>query len=334
MGQAPVILALALLFVPSLAKALEASQSGVSVDFRDCAKNPVGRSVFFSALALELPPAEHGPTEIDVSLACDDIAEIRIRVGAVERARAVSFDDVPSDQRARALALVVAELFRSAADEIGGTTHNDAAAAGTTPGAAAAVKAGKATPPPAAANRGAPPVVAAESGSASAARVSSAARGLRAVMGASLRVVPHGPLWGLDGGIEHGPLCAQAEVWLARSVVERGSITSGIAALRAGPRLAFLRAGRVTSAFGVSVGGGVTWSVGASTIPGTFVQEVLKPYVDARLELMTSIDVSEQLKPDISLFAGRASGINAESDGQIEQSTGGWFAGLRLGAAL
>jgi hypothetical protein len=67
-------------------------------------------------------------------------------------------------------------------------------------------------------------------------------------------------------------------------------------------------------------------------LPGTSVKEILEPYFDARLELAARYGAAPRFEPELTLFAGRAAGIQATSQAKVEQATGGWFAGLGLGA--
>ena len=84
----------------------------------DCADEPLGKVAFLRALALELGRAQlrEGNTDsaqIVVSYQCDGSARVRLRMaGDLERERELRLDDVAQRERARTLALAVAELGR------------------------------------------------------------------------------------------------------------------------------------------------------------------------------------------------------------------------------
>lgn len=308
---------------------------GVAVSFRDCASEPVGTNSFLAALALELDlralprdGAVAAAPEIDVDWRCEEGARIRIRLQGRNLERVVGFADVPQRQRARALALVVAELFR--ADEVNGSgRESNAAPLSASSGAG---RPGRTVLPlqysaeNAALDEG-------EAVSHDATRERANAT-LRFRLAALTRA--SSPLgaehWGAAFGAERRGLRLQLEFLLARSNVARGSLSTGVSALRIAESTQLVQFGPLALRVGASVACGVTWAVGHSEVPGTIVRDVLQPYADAQLEFATRFPFVGRFEPELMFVGGPALGIRALADSRRAQATGGWGGGMAVGA--
>lgn len=284
-----------------------------SVGFRDCATDSIGEASFLQALALELDVRSLRGNDrsqdprIDVHFYCDASALIRIGRNADAIERRVRFDDVSRPQRARAVALVVAELFRTQGAAL-------AAAEASAPAESAMPRA-----------EGDP------TRDAGPAELGGARPLFRIGVAARAAVAGPGSLFGGNVGANLGFLYLQGDLLLARRTVPSGTIVSGVAALRAGRTFALVRPRPFELRGGASLAAGGTWAVGDSRAAGTIAEEVVLPYVDFRLEVVGCLRASPAFAPDVVLYAGRAAGILARADSQETQATGGWFAGAEVG---
>lgn len=312
MGRHALIAAAAISLIARSALA-EGSALRPSVGFRDCATDSIGEASFLQALALELDVRSLRANErdqdarIDVHFYCDASALIRIGRNADAIERRVRFDDVSRPQRARAVALVVAELFRTQGAAFS-TAEASAPAVSTTP----QLDRDRARDARTAAAGGARPLF----------RVGAAAR---AAVGGP------GNLFGGNVGANFGFIYLQGDLLLGRRTVRSGTIGSGVAALRAGRTFALVPPRRLELRGGASLAAGGTWAVGDSRDARTIAQEVILPYVDFRLEVVGCLRASPAFEPDVVLYAGRAAGILARADSQETHATGGWFAGAEVG---
>ena len=125
-----------------------------------------------------------------------------------------------------------------------------------------------------------------------------------------------------------------AEALFSRETRARGAISSGVVALRVARGVPFVRGGPFELQAALSAAIGATWAVGQSEVVGTVVRDVLMPYGDARLGLLTVVHADTNLEPELELYAGRAAGILARADGEPTQATGGWFAGVEAGLSF
>jgi hypothetical protein len=345
------------------APAWSAEPSEDSVVFHDSESDPLGESAFLRALGHELGvdlvrPNGGSPPDIEVRFRCDSRAIIRIRLanGSVERT--VRFADVAKRERARALALVVAELARSSSQngapsdssspEPSDGEGNSSARPGEPNDAAARPNAEpkeaparpNAEPKEAAARPNAEPKEAApplpaepkDTGPSETSPKSTRSSRFRAGVTARAALGNSAKHFGVDLGLDLPLFRIQGETLFARESRARGSITSGIAALRLGHDVRFAHAGMLSAQAGLSVAAGATWAVGQSEVPWSVVRDVLMPYFDARFEATALWQVSAHFEPYLELYTGRAAGIVATADGETTQSTGGWFAGIDLGS--
>lgn len=351
MGKHSLSVALAALLAAGTARGASSVDAPVSVAFQDCEPDPLGDVAFLLALGVELDQNpmrdrdDDSPAPIDVQFRCDGVALIRIRLDGASTERAVRFDDVSRAERPRALALVVAELYRSVqAARLAAGAASDSRAAGSSAGGQVqeSLPAVEARPTSKSAPR-TPPLPVGPSGATESADggVRDSEPGLsrwqraRPRVSAGMRSVLDGGLhYGVGLGVELPLLRLQAEALFARTTRARGTISSGIAAARAGHQLRLISDGALDLHAVVSAALGATWATGESRVVGTIVREVLIPYADARFGLAAALPRFPALHPDLELYGGRAAGILARADGEPTQATGGWFAGLELGASF
>jgi hypothetical protein len=358
-GKQPLIALLATLLVASVARAAEPMRGPVEVAFQDCDTDPIGEPSFLQALGLELdqdldkysprPGAEASSPKIDVKFRCDGLALIRIQLEGNSSQRRVRFSDVARAERARALALVVAELYRS------GSQGNPPPAEGSDKAfpesgdtASAAKPPEKPAAPEVSAQASAPPPGlprASSNGSANAppdAGVDAQEHGARSKTRPRVRVAATlrtslgevGTHYGGSLGLDFHLFRLAAETLFSRETRSRGAISSGVAAVRVARGLTFAHAGPFELEATLSAAIGATWAVGHSDVVGTVVRDVLMPYGDARLGLLTVVHADSELEPEMELYAGRAAGILARADGESTQATGGWFAGVEAGISF
>jgi hypothetical protein len=368
-----------------------ASDSGtqgevLSVAFRDCESEPLGKQAFVKALALELGrrqlrEASLESAGITVSYRCDGVARVRVVLGAIDVDREVRVDDVTSRERARALALAVAELTRGGesatkapvtADKpstndksvtsdkpVTGdkSASTDKAApngsSGSAPPAAASAEAKEPAGSAKAAKTGkrsAPEVRRAPKQEASgehsapdergedAASASNAAgrRELSVLAAAAARLNLDVSSWSYGGavGIDYANNEVSLEGFGAKTHVARGTISTGLAAVRVARALPLLHIYAVELGVSASAAGGVNWALGNSTLVNTHVRDVLMPYADAKLSLWATTRTHRAFTPKLEVYAGRAAGIVANADGASATAVGGWFSGCEVGLWL
>jgi hypothetical protein len=337
--------------------AAENARAPLDVAFQDCDSEPIGEPAFFQALGLELDQelevhsprsGAEGPTpNIDVKFRCDGLALIRIQLETSSTQRRVRFSDVAKAERARALALVVAELYRSGSQSPSPADSNDrafpdpaeAAPAAKAPDAAAAVENASppSAPPKRAATNGndATPSAPSDAGVAGRApkRPSTRPR-IRAAATLRTSIAEEGTHYGGGLGVDFHFLRLGAETLFSRETRARGAISTGIAAVRVARGVSLLHAGAFELQGALSAAIGATWAVGDSSVVGSVVRDVLLPYGDARLGLLLLVHAESDLEPELELYAGRAAGILARADGETTQETGGWFAGVEAGLSF
>jgi hypothetical protein len=361
-GKHPLIVALATSLVGLSVRAAPPAREPIDLTFSDCESDPIGEPSFRQALRLELDQelaqravrtsavsGAPGPL-IEVRFRCDGVALIRIQLPGGSSQRRVRFDDVAKGERARALALVVAEQYRSQGNsqqfpvEPPPEDHTSSESTEATPGPARAPEAPEPTSAatPAAPARRAPPAVSAgpippdtgiepEPLPPPARTARPRLRGTATLRTALGEVGVH---YGGSLGIDLHVVRLGLEALFARETRARGAISSGVVALRVGRGVPFLRAGPFELSGVLSAAVGATWAVGQSEVVGSVVRDVLMPYGDARLGLESALHVDGELTPELGLYAGRAAGILARADGETTQATGGWFAGAEAGVSF
>ncbi|HWA74640.1 MAG TPA: hypothetical protein VG937_19985 [Polyangiaceae bacterium] len=361
MGKHPLIVALATSLVGLPARAAPPAQSAIDLTFQDCESDPIGEPSFRQALRLELDQelaqratragsssAALSP-QIEVRFRCDGVALIRIQLQSGSSQRRVRFDDVAKSERARALALVVAEQYRSQGsiqqfpvesppeDHAGGENAEGAPSATRPPVAPEPAKApAPAAPPrrppsPPSTSAPVPPDAGVEPQSQPATASRPRVRGTATLRAALGEVGTH---YGGGLGLDLTVVRLSVEALFARETRTRGAISSGVVALRVARGVPFVRAGSFELSGVLSAAVGATWAVGQSDVVGSVVRDVLMPYGDARLGLVSALHVDGELAPELGLYAGRAAGILARADGEATQATGGWFAGVEAGISF
>lgn len=331
----------------------EASGDVVLVSFSDCESEPLGKQSFLKVLALELgrPQLREAAPDIaavSLSYRCDGSARVHIRLASPELERELRVDDVALPERARALALAVAELARGG--EPASSSPAPAADSESAPTSSAAPKAGS-DQPKSKAKRPSPSAEPARrdsdraSGSASPASdagepvdrrpVDERAR-LRALLavGARLSLDVTGYCYGGAIGLDYASFRFLVEGCGSVANVPRGTITSGIAAARVARAQPIVRLGAVELGVELSGAAGVNWAAGSSNVVETHVRRVLMPYADARLGVFATSSSRGHFTPLLQLYGGRALGIVANADGEAAAATGGWFTGAELGLWL
>jgi hypothetical protein len=362
-GKHPLIVALATSLVGLSVRAAPPAREPIDLTFQDCESDPIGEPSFRQALRLELDQelaqratragvvaGTPGP-QIEVRFRCDGLALIRIQLQSGSSQRRIRFDDVAKAERARALALVVAEQYRSQAstqqfpaeapaeDHAGnegaeGTPSAPRPPEATEPARAPAPEGPPRRPPAAAAVPGPIPPdagVEPEPPPAPGRKERPRLRGAATLRTALDGVGVH---YGGSLGIDVHVVRLGVEALFARETRARGAISSGVVALRVGRCVPFLHAGPVELSGVLSAAVGATWAVGQSEVVGSVVRDVLMPYGDARLGLEIALHVDGELAPELGLYAGRAAGILARADGEATQATGGWFAGVEAGVSF
>lgn len=328
----------------------EPSGDVVLVAFSDCEAEPLGKQAFLKVLALELgrPKLREAPPEaaaVSLDYRCDGTARVRMRLRSPELERQLRVDDVAIPERARALALAVAELARGG--EPSSSKPESEPDSGPPSGAPKPASDEPAAPakrpaprPDAARSEGPRAVVAPERAGDSAEpggdeRAAERVR-LRALLaaGARLNLDVRGYCYGGMFGLDYAAFRLLLEGCGAVTSVTRGTITTGVAAARVGRAQPIARLGAV--AFGVEISGaaGVNWAVGNSTVVNTHVRRVLMPYADARLGLFATSSARAPFTPLVQVYGGRALGIVSNADGEAAAATGGWFTGAELGLWL
>lgn len=358
MGKQPLIVALATLLVAGSARSAEPREP-VELTFQDCEADPIGESAFRQVLGLELEQgldqypargnAEGSAPKIEIKFRCDGLAHIRIQLETSNIQRRVRFDDVSRSERARTLALVVAELYRSGVQ--GAPLPSEATVEPTSDAASAApaapAPAAQPTPAekPAAPNAlrapGQPvadraPSSPADSGvEPPAQRAQSDARArIRGAATLRTSLDAAGTHYGGGVGLDLHGFRLGAEALFAHETRSRGEISSGIGATRIARSVPFVRGRSADLRLMPSAALGVTWAVGHSDVEGTRVRDVLLPYADARLGLLFALHADAALDLELELYAGRAAGILARSDAEATQATGGFFAGAEAGLSF
>jgi hypothetical protein len=301
-------------------------------------------TAFLSAIQLELNLSRRpnlsrsdAAAAISVSVDCDGRASIRVRVGGTSDEREVRVDDVAVADHSRVLALVVAELVRSGAQNAAEPTQNDE------PTSAALEPPPRHRGGPAASHLGKPSRRAEETDE-------SASEGSSREASASLpranRLAPWVCAWsqlsagaanaiyGGAAGVNWRRSRVQLEVGLAYAERARGSVSSGLAAARYRHFMPLTGGGRVRLAAALSSAAGVTWATGDSQTPGVVVRRVLIPYADARASLSLELWLSERVTPELEVYSGGAVGLLATNAGQAVLSSGGWLLGTSIGSTF
>lgn len=349
------------------ADAAAAQGEPVSVAFSDCESEPLGKAAFLRVLSLELGRRALREGNIDaaaigVNYRCDGVARVHIVLPPVDVERDVRIDDVPARERARALALAVAELARGGEPAASSSeVHNETSASSAAPASEqeaaaapdAASKGEKADKAPSrAADKSAeaqprpPAPLSARSTSPSQSEPRDEADGeataRREVRRTSFLVAGAVRLnlglsawsYGAALGLDYVHNLLRIEASGAKTSVARGTITTGVAAVRVGRALPLVNWDPLQVGASVSAAGGLNWAIGNSHVENTHVRNVLMPYADARLSLWATTRTHGAFTPLLEVFGGRAAGIVASADGTVVSGAGGWFAGAELGLWL
>ncbi|MFZ5891062.1 MAG: hypothetical protein ACOY0T_08425 [Myxococcota bacterium] len=348
------------------ARASPEKSEPILVAFSDCDSEPLGKQAFLKVLALELGrgPVRESSGEaasISVSYRCDGVARVHISM-TPDVERELRVDDVGSRERARALALAIAELARggepaasqatsaapnnesanestratekpSAASDAGGTnkapTKPDKASSDSAAKASRESHSAKSQPADAETTN-------LESAAGPVSTPSRASDSVAALVAGALRVNLQIPAvyYGAALALDYQRFRLQLEGLAGYASVPRGSITSGLASLRLAYGIPLIGLGGVQTGVAPSVAAGVNWALGSSDVPNTLVRRVVQPYADARLALWATSKNRSRFTPLLELYAGRAAGIVANAEGIDTLATGGWFSGVELGLWL
>ncbi|MGC4086659.1 MAG: hypothetical protein QM756_01945 [Polyangiaceae bacterium] len=336
-------LALSVLWVGLLLAPAAAADPDLSVAFVDCDVDPLGKQAVLRALALELGRSgvrDSSPDNANIALRyrCDGSASVLIRRTNSALERELRVDDVPARERARALALAVAELARAAEDpssSVGAATPVDDG--GSVPAATESTKPAprsEATPKAPSAAPDTTPSDGLGAAPSEPAPTDSNALGVFASGALRLNFDALGLHYGGALGLDWRHFRAQVEASWARTSVPRGSITSGVLTARFGRAVPLLTLGKLQAGAALSGSAGINWATGDSSVVGTRVRRVLMPYADARLSLWATGRSRSSFTPLCEVFAGRAAGIVATADAESVIATGGWFSGVELGLWL
>ena len=327
--------------------ALAARSEPLLVAFTDCDEEPLGKQAFLRALMLELGRRQlrdSSPEEaaISVTYRCDGTAHVRVALALPEVDREFRVDDVAVRERARALALVVAELARggepATSKPPGGDDAEPEPSPSAPPDAAADAARRKPKPPPEKPSK--KPLRSSEKrpdDGVSAGKENRAAPPSWAVLlaaDARLNLDATSYCYGGKVGLDYDAFRLALEGCGGFTSVARGTITSGIGAVRVGRAQPLLRLGVVQLGLHLGVAAGVNWAIGKSSIVNTHVRRALMPYADGRLGLFATARARTPFTPLVELYGGRAVGIVSNADGEQATATGGWFAGLELGLWL
>jgi hypothetical protein len=329
--------------------ALAARNEPLSVAFTDCDDEPLGKQAFLRVLMLELGRRQlrdSAPEEaaISVTYRCDGTAHVRVALTSPEIDREFRVDDVALRERARALALVVAELARGGEPPASKPWVSEDSEPGTPPanGSDAANSKPK-SPPEKPSKKPAPGAPSRSSEKLRDEGVSSANMEKRRAPPTSSVLLAADARLNLDAtslcyggklGFDYDAFRFALEGCGGFTRVSRGTITSGIGALRVGRAQPLLRIDSVQLGLHLGVAAGVNWSLGNSSVVNTHVRRALMPYADARLGLFAAARSHTPFTPLVELYGGRSLGIVSNADGEQAAATGGWFAGLELGLWL
>jgi hypothetical protein len=356
-----VVAGLALLLGGAPLHAAPSSTPPLTVSLTGCPSAPISASAFVSAIALELGLRERprfsrssALAEISVQVDCAAKASIRIHIDGQSEQRDVRIDDVPVADRARVLALVVAELVRSSAANTTAAPEKNEEGASAIPAEPrgptnAERPTGSSKPPP---KRGAP---AASEGARRLGRRSSdtratdpehaqsdaradprPARAVRPWISAWTHVFSGAAnaLYGGGAGLRWHRSSLQVELGFASAERTTGSITAGVATTRYRHSLHLLGSGTVGLEAAASAAAGATWAVGESQTPGVVVRRALSPYADARLELALEFRLAGSITPELGVYSGAAHGLLATQNGEEVLSSGGWLLGTSIGSTF
>jgi len=338
----------------------ETPRTDVRLVIEDCVPGVLNLRQAYAAAALELglgdtsstSTTEPGHVELSAVLACDHGVKARLTLKTTDQsaARSVPLDDVRSKDRARVLALALAELVRA---EWRWVTTGKSAEAESPPGderhsTAEPARQTEPTPSPAAAaaGTGAPKQPLSPPTPTNAPRQAAGDRGpprdaatdqsqdqdlALEVLGRA-RELFEGPTfaYGAAAGTRFRRWSAGVEALFGRTRGKLGTASDGFADARVGYEL--VRAARGRWLFGVEPGvaGGVTWLAGTAETPAVKVSNATALYADARLSFRAEFR-APALDPTLSLEAGRALGFAAQENRTTIAVTGGWFAGGALG---
>lgn len=334
MGNSALI-ALSVVCCASTARATTPVDASPGVVFEDCKEAPLGTAAFLRALGVELgnsatPSNDRDAPRIAVTFGCNGVARIRISVGQSSEERDVRLDDVPSSERPRALALVIAELVQSRV-ATSWEAPPQAATRGRTPAASAGADDPRSPRRPLDAQQA---VDSPEPTGPAAAEAKQPK--FRYWCGIAARLSSGGgnPSYGGQAAVDRGAYRIQADALFAHARVSRGFINAGLAALRLRRALPLLASPNIEFELGVSGALGATWAVGASDVPGTIVKRVLLPYADARVGAALVLSPVPDFASGFELYAGRAAGLLSRADGVATLAVGGWFIGLEAGIRL
>src|SRR5688500_4877169 len=157
--SAVLLVALAALLSTARVRGAPPTGQPLSVAITECSTMPIGATEFLSALEVELELLQRpvltrvdAPAAITVGIDCSGRARIRTAIDG-SKERRIRLDDIPVRDRARALALVVAELLRSGTGSDRGTENANDSSSRDAERAKAADPLGSAAPDASRANR-------------------------------------------------------------------------------------------------------------------------------------------------------------------------------------
>ena len=360
MDRYPLAIALALLLASARVRAAPPDEDPLTVSLTGWESAPIGVPAFLSAIQLELelrkrPILSHSGASpaISVRVDCGGRAFIHVRVGSANDQREVRVDDVAVADHPRVLALVVAELVRSGAQDAAPALDQEHEPTGPLPlemrqtserkSAAALSPVPRHRSGRAASNRGKPALDAAKAREgASEGASSQASAGLPRTGSLTPWVcawtqVSSGAanaIYGGAAGVNWQRSRVQLELGFAYAERARGSVTSGLAAARYRHFMPLAGGGRFRAGAAVSSAAGVTWATGESQTPGVVVRRVLIPYADARLSLALGLRLAERVTTELEVYSGGAMGLLATNAGQGVLSSGGWLLGAGIGSTF
>jgi hypothetical protein len=345
-----VFLATTLLGAPVLA---EKARREVRLEIRDCSPSAVDLRAAYAAAALELgiagtrggAAAEQGGVELEAALACDRgvKARLTLRTEGSSAARTITLDDANVKDRARVLALALAELVRAewrwvttGSDGYGESPPGDERLNGADGqrGSSAESNVAPKGDAPERGNRDGPRRTA-DAGLIEPTDETPGDDGLRLEVLGRVRGLFEGPTLAYGGaaGARWRRWSAAVEALFGRARGRLGTATSGVADARVGFEIVRLTLGRVRLSAEPGLATGATWLSGEASRPTVEVANATRFYADVRLALRAELALAT-VSPTFALEGGRAAGFVATESGHTLGATGGWFVGGAFGVTL
>jgi hypothetical protein len=332
-----------LLARPALA---EKAKRDVRLGITDCTPSALDLPAAYAAAALELglgaakrdAGSDEGGVELEAALACEHgvKARLTLRTADSSAARTITLDDTNERDRARVLALALAELVRAEWRWVTTGKSDDAEAP---PGDQRLTGADAHRESAGDAARNERDVAAKNAAADDAADVpvggERSADGLRLEALGRVRALFEGRnlTYGGAAGVRWHRWSAGVEALFGTVRAKLGTATGGVADARVAFELLRLVRGRFHLSAEPGVAAGATWLSGRAASPTVQVANATRWYADARLALRAEL-LLRPLSPTLSLEGGRAAGFAATEGGRTVGATGGWFAGGALGVTL